>query len=1061
VEGGIFIKREIRPSSGDDDGIRAPARGAGTLVEAQVDAVYRQAPITHSATALVALLTVFVIYAGAPLWVLLPWAAAVILLSALRLAEYSRYLARPASRSAAQWARRYWLGATVSGVLWGFAAAVFYSSHSQLHQAYILLVVGGLVAAASVTQSVLPPAFYGFALPALFALAGRIAFELATGEANRSFVVAEAALVAWYVFALHRLSRLAYQRFVGAWAAQSEIRQLADDLLLQKQAVERSNRELQTEIDRAHALETELHQSRQRLGTALSNIPAIVWVTDRDGRFTLLEGRGLASLGTPAETWMDKSVYSAFPAPCALGDAVRDALSGREHAFSAQYEGRIFQTFSGPLREPDGSIAGALGVSVDVSEREQMKQLQRFRAALEASAEGIFLVDRNSLRFIDSNETACRMLGTTPEELAGLGPLDLLPDVPRQELEALYDALLARPQAGNVQDPELRLMRRRDGSLFPAEVAHRGLRIAGQRVVVCVIRDISEQVATQERLRLAYQVLDNIAEAVLVSDARAIILWVNPSFERLTGYRAREACGQSPAMLKSDRHEADFYANAYGHLRETGTWQGEAWARRQDGTVLPMRVSVTCIRNQREEISHYVAIFQDVSQEKQVERRIEFLATHDALTGLPNRTLFWEELHGALLRGKRERSGVAVFFIDLDEFKRTNDTLGHLAGDAVLKAAAQRLRDALRDVDLIGRLGGDEFAVAIEHIVGQNEVEPIADKVLRSLAQPLKLPDGHELTITASMGISLFPRDGQDVETLLKHSDVAMYRAKAQGRHCFRFFSQEMTRHHLENLRMESGLRRALEGQTITVSYQPRIEARSGAVVGLEALARWNHEQFGDVPPQRFIPLAENTGLIYELGDLVLRTACRQLKAWDDAGLPATRVAVNVSAKEFREASLVGRVTKALHNARLNPAQLEIEVTESSVMADLDVAAEVLGALTDLGVHVSLDDFGTGHSSLAYLQRFPIDAIKIDRSFVMGIESQGNRAQLTHAVITLGHSLGLRVIAEGVETPGQLRFLQERRCDEMQGFLLAAPMSTPQCEQWLSAERAPPRSSRN
>jgi diguanylate cyclase (GGDEF)-like protein/PAS domain S-box-containing protein len=1052
------MNTQVREPARDRGRANAGAKPALTLVEAQVDAVYRQAPITHSATALVAVLTVFVTYSTAQRWMLLPWAAAVITLSALRLWDYAGYIKRPASRPGADWARRYWIGATVSGILWGIAAAAFYSSHSELHQAYILLVVGGLVAAAAVTQSVLPPAFYGFALPALMALGGRLTFELAYSAEARSFVIAQGALVAWYLFALDRLSRQACRRFVDAWSAQTEVRQLADDLLLQKQAVERSNRELRTQIERGQLLESALHASRQRLSTALASIPAVVWVTDRDGRFTLLEGKGLASLAESAQAWLGKSVYTEFPAQCLLGNAVRDALDGRQQQFLAQHDGRIFQTFSGPLREPDGSIAGALGVSVDVSEREQMKQLQRFRAALEASAEGIFLVDRESLRFIDCNETGRRMLRAGQDELASLGPLDLLVDLPREELEAVYDRLLARSPGANVQDPQLRPMRRRDGSIFPAEVAHRALRIGGQAVVVCVIRDISDQVATQERLRLAYQVLDNIAEAVLLTDARGVIDWVNPSFERLTGYAAREAFGQSAAMLKSERHEEHFYSNAWEHLRQTGAWQGEAWGRRRDGEALPLRVSVTRIRDQREESTRYVAIFQDASEEKRVERRIEFLATHDPLTGLPNRTLFWDELHGALLRGKRERTGVAVFFIDLDEFKRTNDTLGHLAGDAVLHAAAHRLRGALRDTDLIGRLGGDEFAVAIEHIDGQDEVEPIADKVLRSLAQPLKLPEGDELTITASMGISLYPRDGTDVETLLKHSDVAMYRAKAQGRNCFRFFSAEMTRHHLENLRTESALRRALEAEALTVSYQPRIDARSGAVVGLEALARWTHEQLGEVPPHRFIPLAESTGLIYALGDLVLRTVCGQIKAWDESGLPATRVAVNVSAKEFREASLVGRVTDALRAARLDPGQLEIEVTESSVMADLDVAAEVLAALTDLGVHVALDDFGTGHSSLAYLQRFPIHAIKIDRSFVAGIESQRNRAQLTHAVITLGHSLGLRVVAEGVETAGQLRFLQERRCDEMQGFLLAAPMPREQCTHWLFSEaRAQPR----
>lgn len=1025
--------------------------GPATLLATQIGVLYRHAPIVHGATALVAVVTVFVMYPAIDARILSAWALAVIALAAVRFLDYLRYArAGQASLDNRTWARRYSVGSAVSGLLWGFAAAVFYLHGSELHQAYVLLVIGGLVAAASVTHSAYPPAFYGFALPALVALIGRIAVELWSASDDRSFAIAQAVLVVWYLLAFVRLSRQGHERFVAAYRAQREVRELADSLLAQKDAAERSNRELSEEIERRRMLEAALHENRQRLSTALSNIPAVVWVTDLAGRFTLLEGKGSSPLGESAQRWLGQSVFTDFPEPCPLADAVRDALAGRENVSSANSDGRTFQTFSTPLRELDGAIVGALGVSLDVSEREQIKQLQRFRAALEAAAEGIFLVNRSTLRFIDFNETGRRMLGHAREELLKLGPLETIVDIDRQELGAAYDALFERSPGANVPDPELRLMRRKDGSLFPAEVVRRAFSSDGERLIVSAVRDISAQVATQERLKLAYKVLDTISEGVLITDARGRIVWVNPSFERLTGYSARRVFGHTPAMLKSERHDTAFYQSIYATLIRAGAWHGEVWTRTKAGTVMPHRVGIATMRDDLGQTVNFVGIFSDISLEKHAEQRIQFLATHDPLTDLPNRTLFWEEMQGTLLRAKRDRSSVAVFFIDLDEFKRTNDTLGHLAGDEVLKAVAQRLRAALRETDLIGRLGGDEFAVAVEQLTDPREVEPVAHKILRAIAQPLKLSDGNEIGVTPSIGISLFPRDGKDVETLLKHSDVAMYRAKADGRNCYRFFSFEMTRHHLENLRMEMALRRALDAQELRLSYQPRVDVRSGALVGIEALVRWNHAEFGEIPVERLIRLAEETGLIYPLGEWVLRTACIQTKEWLESGLEIARVAVNVSARQFRDPSLIERVTAVLSASRLEPERLEIEVTESSVMTDVEIAARVLAALASLGIHLTLDDFGTGHSSLAYLQRFPIGSIKIDRSFVAEIESDRNRAQLTHAVITLGHSLGLRVVAEGVETRGQLRFLQERRCDEMQGYLVAAPMPADRFVEWLS-----------
>jgi len=426
-------------------------------------------------------------------------------------------------------------------------------------------------------------------------------------------------------------------------------------------------------------------------------------------------------------------------------------------------------------------------------------------------------------------------------------------------------------------------------------------------------------------------------------------------------------------------------------------------------------------------------------QRRLAEDQLRFIATHDSLTDLPNRSLFNERLRHALHQSTRYTRGIAVMFIDMDRFKVVNDSLGHGAGDRLLQDSAKRLAECLRESDTVARLGGDEFVVMIENFTAPKDAIAVAQKVLASLSRPFFV-DGQEFLMSASIGISTFPDDGKDAETLLKNADIAMYRAKDQGRNNYQFYSAQMNKHTFERLAMESSLRRAVERNEFLLHYQPKLDLRTGAISGVEALVRWQHPDWGMVSPAQFIPLAEETGLIVQIGEWVLKAACEQNKRWRDQGIPPLRVAVNLSARQFAQKTLLGDIAKTIAQSGLTPESLELEITESLVMTNPEHATETLHKLKAMGISLSIDDFGTGYSSLAYLKRFPIDCVKIDRSFIKDIPTEADDMAITKGVIALGHSLRLKVVAEGVETVEQQDFLRSNDCDEMQGYLFSKPL---------------------
>jgi diguanylate cyclase (GGDEF)-like protein/PAS domain S-box-containing protein len=553
--------------------------------------------------------------------------------------------------------------------------------------------------------------------------------------------------------------------------------------------------------------------------------------------------------------------------------------------------------------------------------------------------------------------------------------------------------------------------------------------------------NITERKRNEEELRLSAKVFEHSGEAIIITDADNRIVRVNAAFTRITGYMLDDVLGENPRVLSAHRTPPETYRAMWSALNTFGYWQGELWDRAKDGHVYPKWVSVTLLRNAAGEVTHHVASFVDVSERKAFEEHISRLAHHDPLTGLFNRFSLNQRLEQAILTARRQGDEVVVMLIDMDRFKSINDTLGHQAGDMLLIEIAHRIQAVVRVSDIAARLGGDEFVVVLTGVAsGMLTGASIAGKIRDQLGQPYAYMD-KQLHTTPSIGLSIFPADGGNSETLLKHADLAMYAAKAQGKNTFQFFNPAMNQGVIERMQIEQELRAALKRKEFELHYQPQVFAEDGRVSGLEALVRWRHPHMGMISPMKFIPVAEEIGLIEELGAWVLNEACRQLAAWKAVGVSAKRMAVNLSAYQLRSPNLVELVRTTMSRYEIGEGELELEVTESVAMEDPQQAITQLAALRALGVELAIDDFGTGYSSLAYLKLLPVQTLKLDRAFVQDIEVNEDDATISLATISLAHSLGLKVVAEGVETETQRSFLASHGCDILQGYLFSKPLA--------------------
>ncbi len=678
----------------------------------------------------------------------------------------------------------------------------------------------------------------------------------------------------------------------------------------------------------------------------------------------------------------------------------------------------------------------------------------RYRAMTQSAPDAIIGSDMHE-NVVQFNRAAEAMFGYTESEMIGQPITVLLAErsLPgHRERVARYRQSRERSYSGRIVEL---VVRRKNGEEFSAELALSAANIDGEPIFTSILRDITARRALEERLRLAAQVFDSTQESITMTDAHANIIAVNRAFEQITGYSENEVLGQNPRLLRSGRHDGAFYRAIWHSLETQGQWRGEIWNRRKNGQVYPERISINAVRDQREQVTAYVSVSGDISALKEAHTQLDFLSNHDPLTLLPNRNLLNDRLQLAIDAAQHSGRQVALLLFDIDRLQRINDALGHEVGDALLRELARRVTAIVTPGDTLAHLGADEFALLLTNTPEVDDVIVAARKLMAQVAEPIQLA-GQDLYVTASVGISMYPRDGSTASALLIGADVALSHVKDGGRNSFHFYTGEMNAHALRWMSLEIHLRHAVERQELRLYYQPQVSLADGRVSGMEALLRWQSAQLGMVPPGDFIPLAEDSGLILPIGNWVIEEACRQNRAWQLAGLPPMTVAVNVSARQFAAGTVPTVVRAALAASGLAARYLEVELTESVMMHDAEQVQAQLNELSALGVSVSLDDFGTGYSSLGYLSRFRLDKLKIDQTFVRNITSDPRSAAIAQATTALAHGLNLVVVAEGVETQGQLAFLRNMGCDKIQGYLFSRPLPADDLAVLLREQRCLP-----
>lgn len=797
-----------------------------------------------------------------------------------------------------------------------------------------------------------------------------------------------------------------------------------------------------------------LAESEAKYRELVQGTEDLIFRVGRDGRFSFVNDSSSRILGhspidctgRPALEFIhpeDRPFWSGKLASCLAEPGTHGAIEVRVVCVEGGQCHMLISLQS--HTDPTGQISEVSGIGRDISQRKRAEDALRrseehVRLLMNSTGEGLFGVDTSGkCTFI--NPAGLGILGyEDASELLGQPIHELIhhsrPDGSRYPIEECRLHIACRENRPSVVDEEV--FWRKDGA--PVRVQYSGHPILSDgRIVgaVCNFHDITARLETEEKLRLAAKVLESTAEGIIITDAAGRIIAANPAASLITGYRQHELLGQSPSLLRSGRHDDAFYAAMWESLASSGHWSGELWNRNRKGEVYPEWLTINAVRDASGKPTHYVGVFSDITSMKRSQAQLEFIAHHDPLTGLPNRLLFADRLEHSIHRARREAAQLAVVFVDLDHFKNVNDTLGHQLGDELLGSVARALAEEVRAGDTLARLGGDEFVVLLEDIQGPRDATVVADKLLKVLARPFDV-DGNELYIGASIGISLYPADGEDASTLVRNADAAMYQVKSQGRNGYRFYASEMTDAAAERLKIEAMLRRSLDNGEILAYYQPQVDLASGTLVGMEALVRWSHPELGFVSPARFIPIAEDIGMIHLLGEWVLHRACRQLVEWDEAGLEIPSISVNVSAKQLTRGNLPDKVAGILGETRLEASRLKLELTESVITAG-DETLRTMDELRSLGVVLAVDDFGTGYSSMSYLKRLPIRELKIDRSFVQDIPADANDVAITRAIIGLAGSLGLSVIAEGVETRAQADFLLASGCAQAQGFLFGRP----------------------
>ncbi len=660
----------------------------------------------------------------------------------------------------------------------------------------------------------------------------------------------------------------------------------------------------------------------------------------------------------------------------------------------------------------------------------------RYKRIVENLNEGIWVIDRyNNIQFV--NQALADMLGCSVDEMLGHSVLDYVDEANRKVLkDQISERKRSLPGVYDIElihnDGQSILIQVESATLLDSHGNYDGM-VEG-------IKDLSDVRSQQLQLKMLSSAIEQSGSMVMITNQEAQIEYVNPKLCSTTEYTQEELVGQNARIFRPEDVDMEMLSDLWAIISAGEEWQGEIQVRKKNGECIWVLMSISSILNDKQQISHFVTVCEDVSQLKEARMRMEELAYVDSLTGLANRVLFRDRLEQVLKSLQRSGSSAALLYLDLDEFKRINDSMGHDVGDALLMKVAESLRQCVRHQDTVARMGGDEFVILLTDIDGMSGASAVARKIMETMSHPVQLLK-NEILITPSIGITLAPADSLNADILLKNADMAMYKAKGSGRNNYQFFTEEMNAQIVDHLMIENDLRRAIDSNELYLKFQPKFSINDNRIVGVEALVRWDHEIKGELSPEYFIPIAETAGLMVKLGQWVLRNACREVRSLQQKGMEDLELSVNLSTRQFRDPYLIDTIQDVLAETDFRAVKLDLEITETILMEQLDHAIDLLSQIKSLGISVTIDDFGTGYSSLNYLKRLPIDTLKIDKAFIMEIPDDKDDMEIAAAVIAMAHKMGLTVVAEGVSSEAHWEFLHQNNCDIAQGYLLGEPMS--------------------
>ena len=825
----------------------------------------------------------------------------------------------------------------------------------------------------------------------------------------------------------------------------------------------RNQRWWQTHTDELNRLQQVARESERKLSTLIDNLRGMVYRCRKDEYWTMKfvsDGCEALTGYTPDELINNSAIsYADLIVPDdrkSVEDGINRSTSENK-PFELTYrirrkDGEIRWVWEKGRQIPESSDSPDIleGFISDITQITKAKeQLSRAEAewtqAMDQFDDIVYLLDMNR-HLLRANNAFYRTLNATPDECLGRHIVDLIHPFGEDESCVVCQIQEARSEsvitmeADDINNPTNK----------PLEITLKLVNDNGGNATGMIVNlhDLSNTREIEERLRLSASVFENSVEGVVITNPEGNIIEVNRAFCDILGYPKDEVIGQNPKLFKSGRHDKDFYRSMWKSLNTAGQWRGEIWNRRKNGSIFPEWLTINSVHDESNKLTHYIGIFSDITHIKRSQEQIDHLSHHDPLTDLPNRLLLQERLEQAIKLANRHDNKLAVVFIDVDRFKQINDSFGHPIGDQLLQNISSRLLGRLSEGDTLARISGDVFVLLLEDVDNAEKTGVAVNNILSAFNDPFQL-GSNQISITASVGIALFPGDATDATTLMRNADAALHRAKEAGHNQYQFYTEELTQNAFKRVSLENSLRQAIQQNEFFLVYQPQVEAESERVIGAETLIRWHHPELGPISPAQFIPLAEETGMILEIGNWVLTEACRQGEKWLQQGLDFGRLAINIAGPQIQHGKLADEVSDVLANSGFPPAMLELEVTEGFIMQEAEVAIEQLNLLRDLGITLSIDDFGTGYSSLSYLKRLPIHTLKIDQSFVQDIPENSEDVAITCAIIALGNSLDMSIIAEGVESAEQSQFLKEHGCKLAQGFFYSEPLTASEFEEFL------------